>query len=69
MPILDLQAALDPWRPPETRDDLRVELGANRVTVRVIDDAGHALIPEQPAAVAAAVLDWIASFKTETHRP
>ena len=64
-PILDLQAALDPWRPVATRDDFRNELGADRVTVRVIEDASHALIPEQPRAVAAAVLDWIFPPTTE----
>jgi len=57
-PLLDLQAALDPWRPPATRDELRLALG-ERVTVRVIADASHALIPEQPQAVAAALVDWM----------
>jgi pimeloyl-ACP methyl ester carboxylesterase len=57
--ILDLQAALDPWRPRATENDLRMELGADRVTVRVIEGASHALIPEQPDAVIAEVLAWI----------
>ncbi len=56
-PLLDLQAAHDPWRPPETRDELREALG-DRVTVEVIADASHALLVEQPAAVADAVLAW-----------
>jgi pimeloyl-ACP methyl ester carboxylesterase len=58
-PILDLQAAQDPWRPRETADELRRELGPQRVTVAVIENASHALLPEQPDAFVAAVLDWI----------
>ncbi|HEX3576115.1 MAG TPA: alpha/beta hydrolase [Rhodopila sp.] len=61
-PVLDLQAEHDPWRPPETRDGIRNDLGADRVTVVVIPDASHALIPEQPEAVVQAVRDW-----TRTH--
>jgi pimeloyl-ACP methyl ester carboxylesterase len=57
-PLLDLQAALDPFRPRETEDALREELGA-RVTVATIPDAGHALVPEQPQAVIAALLGWM----------
>lgn len=57
-PVLDIQAELDPWRPPETRGGIRDDLGADRVTVLVIPDASHALMPEQPEAVVQAVLDW-----------
>jgi len=57
-PLLDLQAEHDAFRPRETANDLREELG-ERVTVSVIRDAGHALVPEQPAAVIAALLDWM----------
>lgn len=57
-PILDLQAAQDPWRPPETRSELKDALG-ERVTVRVIDHASHALLVEQPRAVAEAVVEWV----------
>lgn len=56
-PILDLQGACDPWRPAVTRDELRQVLG-DKVTVRVIADASHALPDEQPAAAAAAIVDW-----------
>ena len=59
-PILDLQAALDPFKPREKRDELRDELG-ERVTVEVIEGASHALIPEQPAAVVAALVRWMGS--------
>lgn len=57
-PILDLQGADDPWRPPATRDELRAVLG-DQVTVRLVPRASHALIPEQPAAVADAIVDWV----------
>lgn len=57
-PILDLQGRDDPWRPPATRDELKAVLG-DKVTVRVVPNASHALIPEQPAAVADAIVDWV----------
>jgi pimeloyl-ACP methyl ester carboxylesterase len=38
---------------------MRDDLGADRVTVVVIPDASHALIPEQPDKLVAAVLDWM----------
>jgi pimeloyl-ACP methyl ester carboxylesterase len=57
-PVLDIQAEFDPWRPANTRDGIRNDLGADRVTVVVIPDASHALIPEQPTAVVRAVRDW-----------
>ncbi|HMH17488.1 MAG TPA: alpha/beta hydrolase [Burkholderiales bacterium] len=57
-PLLDLQAALDPFKPRESANELRDELG-ERVTIVVVPDASHALIPEQPAAVAAAIVAWM----------
>ena len=30
-----------------------------RVTVKIIPNASHALIPEQPAAVVEAIADWV----------
>jgi pimeloyl-ACP methyl ester carboxylesterase len=60
-PLLDLQAEHDAFRPRETEGDLREELGGC-VTVSVIRDAGHALVPEQPRAVVAALLDWMRSL-------
>jgi pimeloyl-ACP methyl ester carboxylesterase len=56
-PILDLQGACDPWRPPSTRNELRAAVGAE-VSVQVIADASHALPDEQPDAVAAAIVAW-----------
>ncbi|TMH25865.1 MAG: alpha/beta hydrolase [Betaproteobacteria bacterium] len=57
-PLLDLQAALDPFKPRETTNELKEELG-ERVTIAVIPDASHALIPEQPAAVVEAIVAWM----------
>jgi pimeloyl-ACP methyl ester carboxylesterase len=57
-PILDMQAEFDTVVPPSARLDLRNELG-DRVTIHVIENAGHALIPEQAEAVAAAMDDYI----------
>lgn len=57
-PILDLQAAQDPFRPASKREEIRDELG-DRVTIVVVENASHALIPEQPAAVVEAVEKWI----------
>lgn len=57
-PILDLQGGEDPWRPLATRNELKDVLG-EKVTVRVIHRAGHALIPEQPAVVSEAIVEWI----------
>ncbi len=59
VPVLDLQAAQDPWRPRETVDDFRREFGADRVTVVVLQDCSHAMMPEQSDKVVQAVLDWI----------
>ncbi len=60
-PILDLQASEDPWRPPETRQELRAALG-EKVTVREIAHASHALLVEQPQAVADNVIEWVATL-------
>jgi pimeloyl-ACP methyl ester carboxylesterase len=57
-PVLDIQAAFDPWRPASTRTGMVDDMGADRVTVVVVPDASHALMPEQPDAVVRAVLDW-----------
>jgi pimeloyl-ACP methyl ester carboxylesterase len=57
-PLLDLQAELDPFKPRETANELKQELG-ERVTIAVIPDASHALIPEHPAAVVEAIVAWM----------
>jgi pimeloyl-ACP methyl ester carboxylesterase len=57
-PILDLQAEHDPFKPPSARNELRADLG-ERVTVALIADASHALLPEQPHAVVEALSNWM----------
>ena len=52
--ILDMQAEFDTVVPLSARQDLKNELG-DRVTIQVIANAGHALIPEQVDAVAAGI--------------
>lgn len=49
-PILNVQAQYDVVAPQAYANVLRSELG-DRVTDLTIKDAGHALLPEQPAAV------------------
>jgi len=61
-PILEVQADLDPFKPPAKRNEMRDEFG-DRVTVVVIPDASHALIPEQPAAVAQAIAAWATALR------
>lgn len=58
VPLLDLQAEHDPFKPREKMNELKEELG-DRVTIVVIPDASHALIPEQPAAVTDAIVAWV----------
>jgi pimeloyl-ACP methyl ester carboxylesterase len=57
-PLLDLQAALDPFKPRAAMNEIREEFG-DRAKIVVIPDASHALIPEQPAAVVEALVTWI----------
>lgn len=53
-PILDLQAEADTVAPRRFSQVLKSMLG-DRVSIVVIPNAGHALIPEQPQAVANAI--------------
>lgn len=57
-PLLDLQAAQDPFKPESKRNEMKDEFG-DRVTVMVVPKASHALIPEQPDAVVKALVSWI----------
>jgi pimeloyl-ACP methyl ester carboxylesterase len=57
-PLLDLQAAQDPFKPATKRNEMKNEFG-DRVTLVVIDNASHALIPEQPKAVVDALVEWV----------
>ena len=67
-PVLDLQGAQDPWRPRATADDFRRDLGADRVTVAVIEDCSHAMFPEHPKAVVRDVLAWMGGLPAATTR-
>lgn len=58
-PVLDVQPEHDVMTPPESRNRYRDEFGADRVTMTLIPRAGHALLPEQPEAVAQAVLTYL----------
>jgi pimeloyl-ACP methyl ester carboxylesterase len=58
VPMLDLIAANDAWRPAPTRGQLVDRLG-DRVTVAVIENTGHALLPENPVAVAETIASWL----------
>ena len=60
-PLFDLQAALDPFKPPESKNELKDEFG-DRVTIAVIPNASHALLPEEPAAVTNAIAVWVRSL-------
>jgi pimeloyl-ACP methyl ester carboxylesterase len=57
-PLLDLQADSDPFHPLAKTNELKDELG-ERVSVAVIRNASHALLPEQPKAVVAAIVAWV----------
>ena len=61
MPILDVQGRDDAIAPNTGSALLREELG-DRVTTVVISNAGHALLPEQPVAVADAMLAFIGAL-------
>lgn len=61
--ILELIAELDPFHQKQEWGDLRAEYG-DRVTTTVIEHASHALFPEQPTAVANAVLDYLSTLSS-----
>ena len=58
VPLLDLQADNDPFHPIDRMNELKDELG-DRVSVAVIKNASHALLPEQPKAVVEAIVAWV----------
>jgi pimeloyl-ACP methyl ester carboxylesterase len=60
-PILVVQPLQDVLAPPANAEALRRE-GGDRVTVVYVDHAGHALLPEQPVAVAEAILSYLATI-------
>lgn len=63
-PILVVQALQDRVAPKEVAAARLKSEYPSRVTVTYIDEAGHALLPEQPALIKGAVLDFL-----QTHHP
>jgi pimeloyl-ACP methyl ester carboxylesterase len=57
-PVSEIIAALDPFHQRDEWGNLRARYG-DRITTTIIDDASHALFPEQPDAVAAAVIEYL----------
>lgn len=55
---LYIAAAEDEISPPPELADLRDKIGA-KTDIVTIENAGHALLPEQPKATAQAILDWV----------
>ncbi|MBM9504254.1 alpha/beta fold hydrolase [Actinacidiphila acididurans] len=66
-PILEILADSDPFHPRSQWDDLRTQFG-ERVTSAVVEDAGHALFPEQPAAVADAAITYLRAMTRPNRR-
>src|SRR5262249_10103168 len=62
VPLFDLQAGSDPFKPKGTENELKSEF-PDRVTVAIIPNASHALLPEQPAAVVKAIAEWVRGLK------
>ena len=63
-PMLAVQPADDQLAVPANADAL-VEAVGDRVEVMVIPNAGHALLPEQPEAVAETVIGWLNRRRAE----
>ncbi len=61
-PLLVIRAKQDALLLPSRTDGIPEELG-ERVSVVEIDRAGHALVPEQPGAVAEAIIIYAHRFK------
>ena len=61
VPMVDLVPEGDPFKPKTKWNESREEFGA-RVSVVIIPNASHALIPEQPRAVVDAIVAWIAKL-------
>ena len=59
VPLLEVFGEHDPFKPKAYWQELHDQFG-DRVSSVVIEDASHALFPEQPGKVAGAVLPWLA---------
>jgi hypothetical protein len=64
LPILDLPGADDPWRPPSTRRET-AGLPGRPGHGALHRHASHALVPEQPAAIAEAIAEAIAAWAAQ----
>jgi len=63
-PMLVISGLKDTIAPPEdTVDLLEAELGGQVTAVRIAQ-AGHALLPEAPEEIRAAIRDWLAALET-----
>jgi pimeloyl-ACP methyl ester carboxylesterase len=58
-PVLDVLSLNDPLSPPDTTNCYLDQWGADRVDIVGIPNAAHALLPEQPAAVADAIITYM----------
>ena len=65
VPLIEVIPACDPFKPKPYWQELHNQF-PDRVTTVVIDDAAHALFPEQPNMVADAVLHWLACYHDDT---
>jgi pimeloyl-ACP methyl ester carboxylesterase len=61
VPLLELIGECDPFKPKQYWGELRSQFG-ERVTTEIIQEASHALFPEQPGAIADAVLPWASHY-------
>ena len=57
VPFLDLVPDSDPFKPREKWFETKEEFG-DRAIVKIISDASHALVPEQPKIIIAEITDW-----------
>lgn len=62
-PVLDMIPDADPLTPPESRNAYVEQFGADRVTTVLIPGAAHALLPEQPEAVATALIAYLKQLR------
>jgi pimeloyl-ACP methyl ester carboxylesterase len=58
VPLLVIQGLDDTVAPPENGRLLKTQAGS-RVTLVELEHAGHALLPEQPQAIAQGVIQWM----------
>jgi len=65
LPVLVVQPLQDVLAPPQNADLLKQE-GGERISIAYIDRAGHALLPEQPEAVAFHVLSYLDRLETDS---